>query len=73
MRNTFSGWTRAVLAVGVLAAPLALAAEARPNADEECVMHCDEESDKCMSAAGADEEKAKACDDKYGECLSKCR
>jgi len=58
---------------GLAAAPGLLAAEARPSADEECVMQCDEESDKCMRQAGQDEEKAKACDDKYAECLKKCR
>lgn len=62
-------WT----AAGGSPGPVAGAAEARPNADEECVMQCDEESDKCMRQAGTDEEKAKACDDQYAECLKKCR
>lgn len=51
----------------------AQAAEARPRADEDCVMQCDRESDECMARAGDDEEKAKACDDRYAECLKKCR
>lgn len=59
--------------LALIAATPGLAAEARPTADEECVMHCDVESDKCMSEAGSDEDKAKACDDKYSECLKKCR
>jgi hypothetical protein len=49
------------------------AAEVRPQADEDCVMQCDRESDECMARAGDDEEKAKACDDRYTECLKKCR
>lgn len=49
------------------------ASEARPRADEDCVMQCDRESDACMARAGDDEEKAKACDDRYTECLKKCR
>lgn len=51
----------------------AQAADARPRADEDCVMQCDRESDECMARAGQDEEKAKACDDRYTECLKKCR
>jgi hypothetical protein len=51
----------------------AQAAEVRPQADEDCVMQCDRESDECMARAGDDEEKAKACDDRYTECLKKCR
>lgn len=62
-----------LLVAGLLAVPAGIAAEARPYADEECVMQCDDQSDKCMSEAGSDEEKAKACDDKYTECLKKCR
>jgi len=58
---------------GTLAGHGLLAEEARPNADEECVMQCDDASDKCMRAASGDEEKAKACDDQYIECLKKCR
>ncbi len=61
------------LATFVIAAPGAKGEEARPNADEDCVMQCDKESDKCMDEAGADENKAKACDDRYTECLSRCR
>jgi len=61
------------LAVSVGGRAPAQAADARPNADEECVMQCDRESDDCMARAGDDEEKAKACDDRYTECLKKCR
>lgn len=50
-----------------------LAAEASPNADEQCVMQCDEASDRCMAAAGGDEAKQQACDDAYSECLERCR
>jgi len=65
----------AVLAfiVGYHAAGPASAAEARPLADEQCVMKCDRQSDQCMARAGGDEQKAKACDDQYAECLKKCR
>ena len=62
-----------LLVFGVASAPELRAAEARPTADEDCVMQCDEQSDKCMSEAGGDEDKAKACDDRYSECLKKCR
>lgn len=65
--------TGLLVCVGVAGIPLALAAEARPNADEECVMQCDEQSDKCMSDAAGDDDKAKACDDKYSDCLGKCK
>lgn len=63
----------AALAGAVGARGPALAAEARPSADEDCVMQCDRESDECMARAGDDEQKAKACDDRYAECLKKCR
>jgi hypothetical protein len=61
------------LAVVIVTAPKVLGEEARPNADEDCVLQCDKESDKCMAEAGSDESKAKACDDRYSECLSKCK
>jgi len=61
------------LAMIVAVAPRVLGGEARPNADEDCVLQCDKESDKCMEEAGSDENKAKACDDRYSECLSKCK
>lgn len=74
MRVLLSGMLMPLLWIaGLLTGPVLLAAEARPNADEECVMQCDEESDKCMRQAGQDDDKAKACDDKYAECLKKCR
>ena len=63
-----------VLAVALGAAvPPALAADASPNADEQCVMQCDEASDRCMADAGSDERKQQACDDAYSECLERCR
>ena len=61
------------LGAGLEAAVPARAGDARPNADEECVMQCDKQSDECMARAGDYEEKAKACDDRYAECLKKCR
>lgn len=74
MRNSIQLTCGVLLASGWLAAsPAAITAEARPDADEECVMQCDEESDRCMSEAGNDEDKAKACDDRYSKCLEKCR
>jgi hypothetical protein len=57
----------------IVSAPKVLGEEARPNSDEDCVLQCDKESDKCMEEAGSDEAKAKACDDRYSECLSKCK
>jgi len=74
MRVLLSGMVTSLLLLAGLAAAQALARRGGPaSADEECVMQCDEESDKCMRQAGQDEEKAKACDDKYAECLKKCR
>ncbi len=61
------------LITGAVFLPAAHGADARPNADEECVMKCDIGADKCMEKAGADEDKAKACDDRYTECLNKCK
>lgn len=59
--------------LGQRAAAPAWAADARPLADEQCVLKCDRQSDQCMARAGRDEQKAKACDDQYAECLKKCR
>lgn len=50
----------------------ALAEDASPNADEQCVAQCDQESDKCMSKARS-EDDAQKCDDEYSKCLEKCR
>lgn len=50
-----------------------LAEDASPKADEQCVMQCDEASDRCMAEAGADAAKQQACDDAYSECLERCR
>jgi hypothetical protein len=61
------------VAAVVVAAPSVMGEAARPNADEDCVLQCDKESDKCMEEAGSDETKAKACDDRYSQCLSRCK
>ena len=53
--------------------PPAWSSEATPQADEQCVMQCDEASDRCMAEAGADEKKQQACDDAYAECLERCK
>lgn len=75
MRGRMTGLLAGLLlaAVGMAAEPDRLAAGPRPSADEECLMRCDEQSDKCMEKSGGDEQKAQACDDAYTECLSKCR
>lgn len=74
MSGKFASLMAAVsLATFAMAAPSTQGEEARPNADEDCVMQCDKESDKCMDEADTDENKAKACDDRYTECLSRCR
>jgi len=64
------------LALGVaLTAPMppASSSEATPQADEQCVMQCDDASDRCMAEAGADEKQQQACDDAYAECLEGCK
>lgn len=61
----------ATLLAGALSGA-AVAEEARPLADEQCVARCDEESDRCMTKADS-EAKAQKCDDEYSECLEKCR
>ena len=53
--------------------PPASSSEATPQADEQCVMQCDEASDRCMAEAGTDEKKQQACDDAYAECLERCK
>ncbi len=63
----------AVALVLATASPSALPAEASPRADEQCVMQCDEASDRCMAEAGTDEKKQQACDDAYAECLERCK
>jgi len=60
-------------AVSGAAGVRALASDASPNADEQCVMQCDEASDKCMAEAGGDDRKEQACDDAYSECLARCK
>jgi hypothetical protein len=79
MRNTCRGnrWLQAV-ALGLLLAGTAQAADDRgggddrAGGDEKCVARCDEESDKCMSAAGKDKQAKTSCDEKYSDCLQKC-
>jgi hypothetical protein len=41
-------------------------------ADEKCNAQCDEESDRCMMAAGKDSQKQRQCDAQMDECLRKC-
>ncbi|HUO79702.1 MAG TPA: hypothetical protein VMU00_06140 [Steroidobacteraceae bacterium] len=59
------------LACGAAAA--ALAADPKTTADDKCTAQCDEESDRCMQAAGKDSAKQKQCDSSYDECLRKCQ
>ncbi len=40
--------------------------------DEKCASQCDEESDRCMIAAGKDTSKQRQCDTAVEECLRKC-
>jgi len=40
--------------------------------DEKCAAQCDEESDRCMMAAGKDAAKQRQCDAAVDECLRKC-
>lgn len=41
-------------------------------ADEKCNAQCDEESDRCMMAAGKDSQKQRQCDAQMDECMRKC-
>jgi hypothetical protein len=50
-----------------------LAADSKPTADDKCTTQCDDESDRCMQAAGKDSSKQKQCDSAYDECLRKCQ
>jgi len=40
--------------------------------DEKCAAQCDEETDRCMMAAGKDASKQRQCDTQMDECLRKC-
>ncbi len=51
----------------------ALAADSKTTSDDKCTAQCDEESDRCMQAAGKDSAKQKQCDQTYDECLRKCQ
>jgi len=64
-------WAAVGLALGAWTA-VALAGDARPQSDDKCVAHCDEQTDKCMLDAGKDAQKQRACDTAYDECLRKC-
>jgi len=66
---------RALLLAALFAlggASTALATDSKPTADDKCTAQCDEESDRCMQAAGKDSAKQKQCDSNYDECLRKC-
>jgi hypothetical protein len=66
----------ALLLVAVLAsggAGVALAADSKTTADDKCMAQCDEDSDRCMLAAGKDSAKQKQCDSSYDDCLRKCQ
>ena len=41
-------------------------------ADEKCTAQCDEETDRCMMAAGKDSSKQRQCDTQMDDCLRKC-
>jgi hypothetical protein len=66
-----AAWAVAAMALGAWSAA-AWADGARPQSDDKCVAHCDEQSDKCMLDAGKDAQKQRACDSAYDECLRKC-
>jgi hypothetical protein len=64
-----------LLLVAVIAwggAAVALGADSKTTADDKCTAQCDEDSDRCMQAAGKDSSKQKQCDATYDECLRKC-
>jgi len=74
MRRGIDLTRRVGLAVGI-AATLVLAvarAEDQPRRDDACTSQCDDQSDKCMAAAGRDKDKQKTCDSEYEDCLKKC-
>jgi hypothetical protein len=41
-------------------------------ADEKCSAQCDEETDRCMQAAGKDTQKQHQCDAQNDDCMRKC-
>ena len=66
----------ALLLVAALACggpAVAVAGDSKPTAEDKCTAQCDEESDRCMQAAGTDGAKQKQCDSSYDECLRKCQ
>jgi hypothetical protein len=68
-----AGWPGLVAAAVLgLWGAAAIAADERPQADDQCVAKCDEASDKCMTDAGGNAGKQRACDQAYDECLRKC-
>lgn len=64
-------WFLAV-ALGLVLGGPAVAGDDRAGGDDKCVARCDEESDKCMVAAGKDKQAKASCDEKYTDCLQKC-
>jgi len=66
----------ALLLVAALACgggAVAVAGDPKPTAEDKCTAQCDEDSDRCMVAAGRDNAKQKQCDAAYDECLRKCQ
>jgi hypothetical protein len=41
-------------------------------ADDKCTAQCDEDTDRCMIAAGRDNQKQRQCDAQMDDCLRKC-
>jgi hypothetical protein len=67
-----SGVAVLMFCLSTLAATATWADEAKPRRDEACTAQCDDQSDKCMNAAGRDKDKQKTCDSQYEDCLKKC-
>jgi hypothetical protein len=84
--TTLSSGLLAAVVLGVLSVSAPVAATGRPvvhvapamspvrtMTDDKCDAKCDEESDKCMSAAARDSAKQRLCDANYDDCLRKCQ
>lgn len=66
----------ALLLVAALACggpAVSTAADSKATSDDKCTAQCDEDSDRCMQAAGKDGSKQKQCDSSYDECLRRCQ